>query len=153
LPPLRERQEDILPLASVFVTEFNKKFGKTVSVFSPEAAEILQHHPWKGNIRELRNVIERIILLESEDTISKESLSFLRIPSQSQKQKELLEGQHALQIHQDGVLMNNVVKDLILQTLSMTGGNQIRAAKILGVSRAKLRYRIDQLGINAKNQE
>ena len=98
-------------------------------------------------------MIERIILLESEDTISKESLSFLRIPSQSQKQKELLEGQHALQIHQDGVLMNNVVKDLILQTLSMTGGNQIRAAKILGVSRAKLRYRIDQLGINAKNQE
>ncbi|MBM4172838.1 MAG: sigma-54-dependent Fis family transcriptional regulator [Ignavibacteria bacterium] len=153
LPPLRERQEDILPLASVFVTEFNKKFGKTVSGFSPEAAEILQHHPWKGNIRELRNVIERIILLESEDTISKESLSFLRVSSQSQKHKDLAEGQHFLQIHQDGVLMNNVVKDLILQTLSKTNGNQIRAAKILGVSRAKLRYRIDQLGINAKNQE
>jgi DNA-binding NtrC family response regulator len=49
--------------------------------------------------------------------------------------------------------MNNVVKDLILQTLSITGGNQIKAAKILGVSRAKLRYRIDQLGINARNQE
>jgi len=153
LPPLRERQEDILPLASVFVTEFNKKFGKTVSGFSPEAAEILQHHPWKGNIRELRNVIERIILLESEDTISKESLSFLRVSSQSQKHKDLAQGQHFLQIHQDGVLMNNVVKDLILQTLSKTNGNQIRAAKILGVSRAKLRYRIDQLGINAKNQE
>jgi len=153
LPPLRERQEDILPLASVFVTEFNKKFGKTVSGFSPDAADILQHHPWKGNIRELRNVIERIILLETEETISKESLSFLRNSSNSNKHKDLLEGQHALQIHQDGVLMNNVVKDLILQTLSITNGNQIRAAKILGVSRAKLRYRIDQLGINAKNQE
>jgi DNA-binding NtrC family response regulator len=47
--------------------------------------------------------------------------------------------------------MNNVVKDLILKTLNITGGNQIRAAKILGVSRAKLRYRIDQLGINTKN--
>ncbi|MFN4902814.1 MAG: sigma-54-dependent transcriptional regulator [Ignavibacteria bacterium] len=153
LPPLRERQEDILPLASVFVTEFNKKFSKSVSGFSPEAAEILQHHPWKGNIRELRNVIERIILLESDDTISKDSLSFLRVSSQSQKHKDLSEGQHFLQIHQDGVLMNNVVKDLILQTLSITGGNQIKAAKILGVSRAKLRYRIDQLGINARNQE
>lgn len=151
LPPLRERQEDILPLASVFVTEFNKKFTKTVSGFSPEAADILQHHPWKGNIRELRNVIERIILLESEETISKDSLSFLRNTSQSQKQKELQDGQHILQIHPDGVEMNNVIKDLILKTLSITGGNQIRAAKILGVSRAKLRYRIDQLGINTKN--
>ena len=151
LPPLRERLEDILPLASVFVTEFNKKFSKTVSGFSPEAADILQHHPWKGNIRELRNVIERVILLESEETISKDSLSFLRNTSQSQKQKELQDGQHLLQIHPDGVEMNNVVKDLILKTLNITGGNQIRAAKILGVSRAKLRYRIDQLGINTKN--
>ena len=148
LPPLRERQEDILPLASVFINEFNKKFGKNISGFTNEASEIMQNYYWKGNIRELRNVIERVLLLESEQIITKESLSFLKQHiSQMQKQIDLNEGQHILQLHSQGVLMNNVIKDLIQQTLIISGSNQIKAAKILGVSKDKLRYRMEQLGI------
>jgi transcriptional regulator with PAS, ATPase and Fis domain len=148
LPPLRERQEDILPLASVFINEFNKKFGKNVTGFTNEASEIMQNYYWKGNIRELRNVIERVLLLESEQIITKESLSFLKQHiSQMQKQIDLNEGQHILQLHSQGVLMNNVIKDLIQQTLIISGNNQIAAAKILGVSKNKLRYRMEQLGI------
>lgn len=155
LPPLRERGSDVLLLASAFIKEFNKKFGKNVTGFTPEAAEILQRYQWKGNIREMRNIIERIVLLDTKDVIDNESLSFLKIsPSMPQPAGadktplELKEGQHYLAIARNGVTMGNVLKDLIIQTLKITSGNQIKAAKLLGISRAKLRYRIEQLGIN-----
>jgi DNA-binding protein Fis len=61
---------------------------------------------------------------------------------------ELKEGQHSLIISKSGVTMGNVLKDLLIQTLKITNGNQIQAAKLLGISRAKLRYRLEQLGIN-----
>ncbi|MCX7908055.1 MAG: sigma-54 dependent transcriptional regulator [Ignavibacteria bacterium] len=155
LPPLRERGEDIMLLASAFVKEFNKKFGKNVSGFTPEAVYILRNYQWKGNIRELRNVIERVVLLEAEDVITKEALSFLKVAdsqpqvvSSEQGLPELKPGEHKLIISKSGASMNNVVRDLIIQTLRLVNGNQIKAAKILGISRAKLRYRIEQLGIN-----
>ncbi len=164
LPPLRERGNDIIQLATSFVNSFNKKFGKSIKGFTPEAVEIMKTYGWKGNIRELRNVIERIVLLESEDLISKNSLSFLKMTGTSHnspssaststhelapiKPAELKDGEHILQIAKSGVLMGNVTKDLILQTLEITNGNQIKAAKLLGISRAKLRYRLEQLGIS-----
>lgn len=155
LPPLRERGEDIMLLATAFVKEFNKKFGKNVSGFTPEAVQILKTYQWKGNIRELRNVIERVVLLEAEDIITKEALSFLKLGDQQLQtvssefaQPELKPGEHKLIISKTGATMNNVVRDLIIQTLRLVNGNQIKAAKVLGISRAKLRYRIEQLGIN-----
>lgn len=154
LPPLRERGDDIMLLASAFVKEFNKKFGKKVTGFTPEAVSILQNYQWKGNVRELRNVIERVILLEANDVINKEALSFLKISdllpltSSEQSTTELKPGEHRLIISKSGAPMNNIVRDLIIQTLRIVNGNQIKAAKILGISRAKLRYRIEQLGIN-----
>ena len=153
LPPLRERGADILKIATAFVNEFKLKFGKNIKGFSPEAVEIMNNYYWKGNVRELRNVIERVVLLESNDIISKESLSFLKSPTTSiqisgKQTIELADGQHFLQISKTGAPMGNVMRDLIVQTLKITNGNQIKAAKILGISRAKLRYRIEQLGIN-----
>lgn len=153
LPPLRERGNDIILLATAFVKEFNKKFAKNVSGFTPEAVELMKNYPWKGNVRELRNCIERVMLLETGDIITKESLSFLRasmspIVGAAKQPIEIKDGQHYLQISKTGVPMANVVKDLIIQTLKITNGNQIKAAKLLGISRAKLRYRIEQLGIN-----
>jgi two-component system, NtrC family, response regulator AtoC len=165
LPPLRDRGNDVLLLASSFVNSFNKKFSKSMKGFTPEAVEILKTYYWKGNIRELRNVIERVVLLENEELISKNSLSFLKVGGgthisttggstqiNEQKPAELKEGEHNLRIAKSGVLMGNVLKDLIMQTLSITNGNQIKAAKVLGISRAKLRYRIEQLGINVANK-
>ncbi len=160
LPPLRERGDDVLILASSFVDKFNKKFGKKVSGFSPEAAEIIKKYHWKGNIRELTNAIERIVLLETNEIITKDSLSFLKLggaaPKSSQSNEmtniELGDGQHYLKISNGGVSFSNVVKDLIIQTLKITNGNQISAAKLLGLSRSKLRYRIEQLGINIANR-
>ncbi len=153
LPPLRERGNDIVLLATAFVKEFNKKFAKNVSGFTAEAVELMKSYPWKGNVRELRNCIERVMLLETGDIITKESLSFLRasmtpVIGTAKQPVEIKDGQHYLQISKTGVPMANVIKDLIIQTLKITNGNQIKAAKLLGISRAKLRYRIEQLGIN-----
>ncbi len=153
LPPLRERGDDILTLASSFIDKFNKKFGKNISGFTPDAAETLKNYKWKGNVREMMNVIERIILLENRELITKDSLHFLRPGSSTQKIKEpaefeLNEGEHFLKISKSGVPMGNVLRDLIIQTLKITNGNQIQASKLLSISRAKLRYRVEQLGIN-----
>ncbi len=153
LPPLRERGDDKMKIATAFVNEFNTKFGKNVTGFSPEAASIINNYPWKGNVRELRNAIERVILLEMNEIITKESLGFLKsigstTEAISQETIELAEGQHYLKISKNGAPMGNIIRDLIVQTLKITNGNQIKAAKLMGVSRAKLRYRIEQLGIN-----
>lgn len=158
LPPLRDRGSDVLKIAASFINEFNRKFGKKVTGFTPEAAEIMKNHHWKGNIRELRNVIERILLLENDELITKDALHFLRPGSATTTtlaidQIQLNEGEHYLKIAPGGVTMGNVIKDLLIQSLKITGGNQIKAAKLLNISRAKLRYRIDQLGINISGKK
>jgi DNA-binding NtrC family response regulator len=149
LPPLRERNDDVMLLSTAFLKEFNTKFGKQITGFTPEAAEIMQNYYWKGNVRELRNVIERIVLLESQNIVGKDSLSFLRPapPSANAKAAELAPGQHQLAISKGGAAWNGVVRDLIEQTLKLTNGEQKEAAKMLGISGAKLQYRIEQLGI------
>ncbi len=152
LPALRDRGEDIITIATSFINTFNKKFGKNIKGFNAEGANIILNYGWKGNIRELRNVIERIVLLEQGDYITKDSLAFLNhstiAHTETNEVIKLEEGRHHLAISSTGVLMSNVLKDLLVQTLKLTGGNQIQAAKLLGVSRSKLRYRIEQLGIN-----
>lgn len=155
-PPLRERPDDILLLATAFVREFSTKFGKKITGFTPEAVEILQSYEWKGNVRELRNAIERITLLETGEVISRDSLKFLRSSTSSNPVappvRELAAGQHQLFISRQGTPMANVLRDLIVQTLRITSGNQLKAARILGISRAKLRYRIEQLQISVNNR-
>lgn len=159
LPPLRDRDGDVLLLASSYIDKFNKKFGKSVKGFSPEAAEIIQNYTWKGNIRELTNVLERVVLLENGDLITKESLDFIKTNKKSTNQtnststkRELEEGKHYLRISDKGAKMADVLRDLINQTLKITKGNQIKASKLLGISRAKLRYRLDQYDINVSSK-
>lgn len=158
LPPLRERPGDVMTMASSFVKEFSTKFGKEITGFTSEAVEILTSYEWKGNVRELRNIIERVTLLETDTVISKDSLSFLKPSHSSNSQKitaddlPLPAGEHRLKISDEGSSLNTVVRDLLVQVLSITDGNQLKAAKILGISRAKLRYRIEQLQIKISNK-
>jgi len=159
LPPLRDRGEDILKLATTFINEFNKKFNKNVTGFTSEAADIINSYPWKGNVRELRNVIERVVLLEQGTILTKDSIGFLKgitphhIAPSAKNEISPGAGQHYLKIADSGVTMGSVIKDLLIQTLKITAGNQIKASKLLGISRAKLRYRIEQLGINISGIE
>jgi len=146
IPPLRERSEDIPSLSYSFLAEFNKKFQKNVTDIDPVAMDRLKEYPWKGNIRELRNVIERALLLIDEEKILKPHfLSFMSdLYAKGDKQSD----KFTLTIPPSGIKIDDVIKDLILKTLKITNGNQVKAAKILGLSRSKLRYRMEQLNIS-----
>jgi len=131
------------------LNEFNKKFGKKISGFTPEAASFILNYPWKGNIRELRNAIERITLLENKELLDFESLAFLRgymkpqvLPVRKNIEPAMKDG-FELKLSEEGAKYNDVTKRLITIVLNRVSGNQIKAARILGMSRAKLRYRLN----------
>ncbi len=153
IPPLRERNGDILIIAKTYMDFFNLKFRKNVHEIAEEAAEALQVYPWKGNVRELRNAIERAMLVGSGDTILFEHL-VLAYPNVSinSDASEIQNPVYNLKIPPTGMKLNDVMKDLILQTLKLANGNQIQAAKILGITRGKFRYRMEQLGIELPSE-
>lgn len=145
VPPLRERKEDIPILAYRFLTEFSQAFNKVITGFSEDAINLLVNYPWKGNVRELRNAIERAVLMTDDKEIKPKNLSFLKFGNKL----DILEskGDFVLKIPQEGIDYNTVVKELIQKTLQITDGNQVRAASILKLTRAKLRYKMKELGI------
>jgi DNA-binding NtrC family response regulator len=152
LPPLRDRGEDILILATEFITEFNKSTGKNIKGFDSEASSLLMNYGWKGNIRELRNVIERVVLLESNEIISRTSLAFL---SKSffniVDNKDIInipEGKHYLKISDTGATAAEVNKDLITQTMKLASGDKTKAAKMLGLSESKIDFTLEQYGLD-----
>ena len=149
LPPLRERKEDIPIFAINFLDEFSKKFGKNVTKISSGAIELLKSYQWSGNIRELRNVIERVALLIEDEEIKDFHLAQILGEKKTVQPKE---DEFILNIPPGGVKADIVIKTLIQKTLQITGGNQVQAAKILGLSRSKLRYRMEQLGIEVTKQ-
>jgi transcriptional regulator with PAS, ATPase and Fis domain len=143
IPPLRERKEDILPLFRFFVHRFNEQFKKSFVETSQEAEECIVSYPWLGNVRELRNTAERIVLLEKGDTILGKHLSFLtgrEGPSdETARFKPFIPPQ--------GIILDKVEKEYILEALRMKKGNKSEAAKMLGVSRSALIYRMGKYGI------
>jgi two-component system NtrC family response regulator len=144
IPPLRERKEDIPVLAFSFLNEFATKFNKKIKGIDSKALQLLEQYPWKGNIRELRNVMERAALLIEDDELKEQHLHFLidsslTIPEDDDK--------FILKIPPKGIPIDVVLRTLIQKTLKITNGNQVKAAKILGLSRSKLRYRMEQLEI------
>lgn len=142
IPPLQERKADIIPLVLYFMNKFNKKFNKSFHGIAPEAEEMLVQYPWKGNIRELKNMVERVVLLEDEHLIKADHLAFLAFPYASPRPKEV-----SIQIPPQGLDLDELIKQLIIQALELSGSNRTRAAKLLGISRPTLTYRIEKHGI------
>jgi DNA-binding NtrC family response regulator len=145
IPPLRERKEDILPLFRFFLDRFNEQFKKNFTQVSPEAEERIVSYPWLGNIRELRNTVERIVLLEKGDTILGRHLSFLtgkEGPSETTGRLQPV-------IPPQGIVLDKVEKEYILEALRIKKGNKSEAAKLLGISRSALIYRIEKYGIKS----
>ena len=138
VPPLRERPADILPLARYFLLRFNEKFGRQFHAISPAACDLLLHHPWRGNIRELKNAIERVVLMEDGREVQEAHLAFLA-PATPPGRRE-----SGLCLPPEGIDLERLTRDLIVQALERTGGNRARAARLLGISRPTLIYRIDK---------
>ncbi len=145
IPPLRERVEDIEKFAYSFMHEFAQKFNKNVKGIDSSAMELLERQNWKGNVRELRNAMERAMLLIEGDLLKETHFHFMQTKDLRNEIND--KDEFMLKIPKKGISIEVVLKDLILKTLEITGGNQVRAAKVLGLSRSKLRYRMEQLGI------
>ena len=140
--PLRERKEDVIPLAMHYLKNFNREFKKNVTAISHEAEKLLTAYPWYGNARELRNVIERVCILEDTEIICPEHL-----PSEIVNRLESVAEPGAgesMDLPDEGLILKNVEKNLISQALKKVEGNQTKAAKLLGISRDALRYKMQK---------
>jgi DNA-binding NtrC family response regulator len=138
--PLRERKDDIIPLALHHIQRFNKEFKKNVKSISPDAEKLLLNYPWYGNARELRNVVERICILEDTEVVCPEHL-----PSEIVEYVDVeLEKSASIDLPSEGLSLKNVEKELIIQALEKADNNQTKAAKLLGISRDALRYKMQK---------
>jgi two-component system, NtrC family, response regulator AtoC len=157
LPPLRERSEDIIPLAEHFVRLYNTKFKRNIKGLSHSAAAALLSHDWPGNVRELRNVIERAMVLEEADWIQ---ASNLQIASDGGRPVLLTVDQTAPTDDRAvgaampespnapfEVSLEEAEKNLVRKALERAGGNQTRAAVLLGVTRDTLRYKMKKFNL------
>jgi len=142
LPPLRDRGGDILLLADHFVLKYAKEMGKQVKKLSPTVSDVLLAYSWPGNVRELENCIERAVLLATGDTIEPTHLP----PSLQPRTR-------SGDVREQGKLNSAVEaqeRALILGALKETGGNQTKAAKLLGTTKRIVQYRVQKLGIDAR---
>jgi two-component system response regulator AtoC len=127
IPPLRERNGDILPLTKFFVQKYNNEFHKDVQKISKGVEDFFTAYHWPGNVRELKNVIERAMILGDGDTLLMEHLP-LEILGPASKQGKTIEG---IRIPPEGLCLERVEEALVRQALKMTGGNQTKAARLL----------------------
>jgi two-component system, NtrC family, response regulator AtoC len=142
LPPLRERREDIILLANYFIDSFNKEFNKGVKAISGMAEKLLIEYDWPGNIRELKNVIERAIILGNEDTLLFEHLPLEMVAKSSVPAAATT----TFKLPAEGVDIEVVEKELIRQALDVTEWNQSKAAKMLNLGIDAFRYRMKKFG-------
>lgn len=165
LPPLRERGDDILLLSDHYIKSFNEKFRKRIRGVTLEVADIFRRYNWPGNVRELRNVIERVMILEDSDLITTSWLprgvapeapfvtqnqeptaTDIKEPARKATNANLDELFH---LPPEGVQLESVEMSLVEQAMKRSGGNQTRAAELLGISRDQLRYRLKKLEATA----
>jgi two-component system response regulator AtoC len=157
LPPLRDRKEDVLPLADYFLQRFNVKFEKKVRKLSQDASQLMLGYAWPGNIRELENYLERAVLFDSNEEIGVEDLpgditctaagaaeggAPLSMDVQTFGLKEAVKAE-----------TSKIEKEYILKALDQTRGNVTRAARLLQISRKSLQIKMKELGIREELQK
>jgi two-component system response regulator PilR (NtrC family) len=146
VPSLRERREDVPLLVDHFIQRFNKEFGRSVKGVSEEALASLCAYPWPGNVRELRNIIERVVILEAREVIEQQHLpSEIRFGHRGGTSGA--SGSSPFVLPDEGVDLEAVERSFIVQAMDRTGQNQSAAARLLGISRYALRYRLEKFGM------
>ena len=150
IPPLRERGDDVLLLSQHYIDSIGARLRRTkkITSLSPEVTTVFRNYAWPGNVRELRNVIERALILEDGDVITTEYLpGSLLGPARADAVRsgdiESLATQFVLPTA--GIALDQVELSFVQQAIQNSGGNQTRAAELLGISRDQLRYRLKKL--------
>ena len=142
VPPLRTHKDDIPLLVSHFLKRFSEEFRKNSREVTGEAMEKLVSYDWPGNIRELKNSIERAVLLGSGTIIGADDIALGRPAALSADSEHRL-----LKLPQKGLTFEDLEKDLVVQALDRTAGNQTKAAELLGLTRDQIRYRMEKFGL------
>jgi len=139
LPPLRERAGDIPLLVNYYIDRYNREFRKRVRGVKPEAMIVLERYGWPGNIRELRNAIERAMLLMDREWLEAHDFTTL---------SRAATGSMQFQLPPHGVVLEEVERQLLVQALERAHGNQTHAGHLLGINRDQVRYRIEKFGLS-----
>ncbi len=151
IPPLRERREDISIVASYFLDTFSRSFGRAFKSLSPEATLLMEEYSWPGNIRELRNVIERICIMNYGPTLLPEHLPReITGVSLTGKTSTAQRGTHQEPLPVDSGLddaVMNFEKNIIRQALDKNRSNVLQTAAMLKIPRGTLRYKMDKYGL------
>jgi DNA-binding NtrC family response regulator len=157
IPPLRERREDILVLSKHFLNMYNMKFNKAFQGISEDCSEALLNYQWPGNIRELKNMLERVVLLEDGDLLKAENLPIVNQSiDHSLSAVRRLENTLVRNLPDEGVefdkLISDVEVDLIVKASRQCNWNQSRTAELLQMKRDKLRYRMKIYNIESERK-
>jgi len=151
IPSLRERKEDIPLLTSHFLKRYSEELGKQISQISPEALRVLVQYDYPGNVRELQNIIERAMALETSQELTAQNLSSY-IEEQLPNKKRALD----LEIPSEGVDLEKIVEDvertLLLKALDRTKGIKKKAAELLHINFRSMRYRLEKYGLNHSDE-
>jgi two-component system response regulator AtoC len=167
LPALREHKEDIFPLVEFFLSHYNKKFRKSVHGLTEETRRLLVNYDWPGNVRELKNALERAMILEEGNLLKPDDLPFPIANGRSgavvveNHRSTAADGPPAdgkrhlppLSIPEGGTSLEDVEHALVELALQQTHGNQIKAAKLLNISRDALRYKMKKFGLSHTEEE
>ena len=149
IPPLRERGDDVLLLSQHYIDTIGTRLKRTPKItgLSPEATEVFRNYKWPGNVRELRNVIERALILEDADQITTEYLPEGLLAPAAVGHVSLGPEDPAdrFTLPTEGISLDQAELSFVRQAIERSGGNQTRAAALLGISRDQLRYRLKKL--------
>ncbi len=137
IPPLRDRREDVLPLVDHYVQVFNRQYGKSISSVSPEAVELLQGHPWPGNIRELRNCIERAVIFSESNELLVQDLPHQYLGAEPRSPKSAYDK-----------AQEELDRRTILEALQKNEGIKQKAADSLQMHRKTLYNKMKKLGLS-----
>ncbi len=146
IPSLRERREDIPMLVHHFAAKYQERLNKQVE-FDPEAIELLQIHDWPGNIRELENIVERLVVFAKGERVRKSDL-----PSHLSQHAVQTFGDVIIHLPQSGFSLEDLERDLLRAALEMNDWNQTQAARYLGLSRSTLIYRMQKYGLGQEKE-
>lgn len=139
IAPLRERKEDIPDLVNLFISRFARDSGKTIEGISPEAMRILVNYHWPGNVRELQNIVERACALAKGNVLEAADIHLDVRPAKSTN--------GATGFLPEGMTMDQWEDEMVQEALRRANGNKSQAARLLGLSRNALRYRLSKIGI------
>jgi DNA-binding NtrC family response regulator len=147
LPPIRERDGDAVLLARALLDDACRRYGVPARSLEPEAEAAIARYSWPGNVRELGNVMERLVLFSDADPVSVEQLGLPTIHAAAGNVAVAPSGEVNIEFPDSGLSLEAVERALLVRALEKAGGNQSAAARLLGVSRDTLRYRMDKFGL------